>query len=56
MKTPVKARTAGTSPKRVQRASANQLGKLITSHKPILAWLFLAGLVGFVTFVTWAWK
>jgi len=32
------------------------LGKLITSRKPILAWLFLAALVGFLAFVTWAWK
>ncbi len=34
----------------------SMLGKLITSRKPILAWLFLAALVGFLTFVTWAWK
>jgi hypothetical protein len=32
------------------------LGKLITSRKPILAWLLLVSIVGFGAFVTWAWK
>jgi hypothetical protein len=32
------------------------LGKLITSRKPILAWLLLVAIVGFATFVKWAWR